>query len=147
MGEAHGSFLSPGMDLPTGAPRSQKRDLGHPPEWRRKIVIEQPFCPGSTALPFVILTALSLKCFSTGNPGGSVVKKSTVLPSAIGLSRGVADSRMQFVIFSVGRSAPIEQLLSLGNTALSFVISTGAKRSGEISVWIVFRGNVCRVLA
>jgi len=65
--------------------------------------------------------------FFDRKPGGSVVKKSTVLPSAIGLSRGVADSRMQFVIFSVGRSAPIEQLLSLGNTALSFVISTGAR--------------------
>jgi hypothetical protein len=30
-------------------------------------------------------------------------------------------------------------------TALPFVISTGAKRSGEISVWMLFRGNVFRM--
>jgi hypothetical protein len=63
--------------------------------------------------------ALSWKCSSTGNPRGSAVKRSTVLPSAIGLGTGVADSRMQFVIFSVGKSAPIEQLLSLGSNAPS----------------------------
>jgi hypothetical protein len=29
-----------------------------------------------------------------------------------------------------------------GSTALPFVISTGAQRSGEISVWMLFLGNV-----
>jgi hypothetical protein len=31
-----------------------------------------------------------------------------------------------------------------GSAALPFVISTEAKRSGEISVWILFLGNVFR---
>jgi hypothetical protein len=29
-----------------------------------------------------------------------------------------------------------------GSATLPFVISTGAKRSGEISVWMLFLGNV-----
>ena len=29
-----------------------------------------------------------------------------------------------------------------GSAALPFVISTGAQRSGEISVWMLFPGNV-----
>ena len=29
-----------------------------------------------------------------------------------------------------------------GNATLPFVISTGAQRSGEISVWMLFLGNV-----
>ena len=31
---------------------------------------------------------------------------------------------------------------SAGSTALSFVISTEAQRSGEISVWMLILGNV-----
>jgi hypothetical protein len=31
-----------------------------------------------------------------------------------------------------------------GSAALSFVIPTGAKRSGGISVWMLFLGNVFR---
>ena len=31
-----------------------------------------------------------------------------------------------------------------GSTALPFVISTEAQRSGEISVWMLFHGNVLR---
>jgi hypothetical protein len=31
-----------------------------------------------------------------------------------------------------------------GSAALPFVISTGAQRSGEISVWMPRLGNVCR---
>jgi hypothetical protein len=30
-----------------------------------------------------------------------------------------------------------------GSAALPFVISTEAKRSGEISLWMLFLGNVC----
>jgi len=40
--------------------------------------------------------------------------------------------------------ASIEQPLSAGSTALPFVISTEAKRSGEISAWMLFPGNVFR---
>jgi hypothetical protein len=38
--------------------------------------------------------------------------------------------------------ASIWQLTLHGSVALPFVISTGAQRSGEISVWILLRGNV-----
>jgi hypothetical protein len=33
-----------------------------------------------------------------------------------------------------------------GSTALPFVISTGAQRSGEISVWMLFLGGCFRAL-
>jgi hypothetical protein len=33
----------------------------------------------------------------------------------------------------------------LGSVTLPFVISTGAQRSGEISVWMLRRGNVFRL--
>ncbi len=51
-------------------------------------------------------------------------------------------------LFPPDRSSPrrqtakfVQQLLFLEASPLPFVISTGAKRSGEISVWMLFLGN------
>jgi hypothetical protein len=42
----------------------------------------------------------------------------------------------------VAQQISVQQLLSLGVPPLSFVISTEAQRSGEISVWMLCLGNV-----
>jgi hypothetical protein len=85
--------------------------------------------PGSTALPFVISTGAQ----SSGEICGPFLevffRQRNHGPSAHPRRR---------------KTASVQQRLSPGSAVLPFVISTGAQRSGEISVWMLFRGNVFR---
>jgi hypothetical protein len=70
---------------------------------------------------------------------------------AVPLGRVAAEKEPFFITLGghFGRSKRMKSGLHLptsiaGNASLPFVISTEAQRSGEISVWMLFLGNVLR---
>jgi len=76
---------------------------------------------------------LQVPLLRSGRDGNSVVGTTKFVPTT--------------AIISFGSTKPIKtsfrSATSLpGSAALPFVISTGAQRSGEISVWMLFPGNV-----
>jgi hypothetical protein len=67
-----------------------------------------------------------------------MTKRRAVLPWKMFFDRGVMDLGL-----TQGDEKRLLSATTLsGSTALPFVISTEAQRSGEISVWMLFLGNV-----
>jgi hypothetical protein len=99
-------------------------------------VMKNSFCsatslPGSTTLPFVISTEAK----RSGEIRGSAVSSWKCFSTEE--SWAVSPPKVMKNSFCSATTLP-------GSTTLPFVISTEAKRSGEISVWMLFLGNVFR---